>query len=179
MALGIWSLTVKECELAFSKLRHGGTFIFRFGWRGCGGDPGVHASGEQVAPDLLRKYLQEEEWYKALTHWLFSVLKSLFKGLRPFKSEYVHQADVSFYMVCRGFDRQKYEMHRWQDKLMRAFIELSEQEDEQKMVAEINAMISDEAKGEIDALLDLVGRMRAIGIQSRKVTNPEQWKKKF
>jgi len=169
-SLGIWALTVKECMLAFSRLRHGGGFVFRFGWRGVGAD--VHPSGEQVHPSLLAKYLEEEEWYKALTHWLFTVLKSLFKTLRPFKSEYVHQADVSFYMVCRSFDRKKYEMNDWQAKLQRAFTELSDCDDEAALVAGIKDGILDETKAEIDVLLEYVGRMRAIGIQSRKVTNP-------
>ena len=113
-SLGIWALTVKQCQLSFAKMRNGGCFVFRFGWRGISCD--VHPSGEQVRdPSLLEKYQQEEEWYKALTHWLFSVLKSLFSTLRPFKSEYVHQADVSFYMVCRQFDRQKYDKFNWEE----------------------------------------------------------------
>lgn len=69
--------------------RHSGSFVFRFGWRGVG-SADVHPSGEpargvetwfsvvfcrlsmiikdfQVHPSLLAKYLQEEEWYTALT----------------------------------------------------------------------------------------------------------------
>eukprot|EP00929_Paragymnodinium_shiwhaense_P108051 TRINITY_DN74384_c0_g1_i1.p1 TRINITY_DN74384_c0_g1~~TRINITY_DN74384_c0_g1_i1.p1 ORF type:complete len:1120 (+),score=275.72 TRINITY_DN74384_c0_g1_i1:143-3502(+) len=177
-ALGIWALTVKECLLAFSKLRQGGTFLFRFGWRGVGGeDVNFHPSGEQVHPALLAKYLEEEEWYKALTYWLFTVLKSLFREMRPFKSEYVHQADVSFYMVCRSFDREKYESKHWPAKLQRAFDELSNREDEAALVAGITAGISEGAKAQIDSQLELVGRMRAIGIQSRKVTNPDSFDK--
>jgi len=173
-ALGIWALTIKECKLAFTKLRRGGAFVFRFGWRGVGsGSSDVHPSGEQVHPSLLAKYLEEEEWYKALTHWLFSVLKSLFAEMKPFKSEYVHQADVSFYMVCRRFDRYKYESCNWEAKLQRAFDELSNCDDEATLVKGIVDGISDETKKEIDDLLEYVGRMRLIGIQSRKVTNPE------
>jgi len=177
-ALGIWALTVKECQLAFAKLRHNGSFIFRFGWRGIA-SADLHPTGEQVHPSLLAKYLEEEEWYKALTHWLFSVLKSLFKMLRPFKSEYVHQADVSFYMVCRSFDRKKYELHNWEAKLQRAFDELSGCEDEAALVAGVKDGISDEIKAEIDELLEVVGKMRAIGIESRKVTNPDKFKVRY
>jgi len=171
--LGIWALTVKECSLAFAKLMSGGAFIFRFGWRGVSGeDPNLHPTGEEVHPALLAKYLEEEEWYKSLTHWLFSVLKSLFKTMRPFKSEYVHQADVSFYMVCREFDRSKFDEHKWEAKLARAFVELSTCEDENALIQGISEGISAEAKAEIDSLLEYVGRMRAIGIQSRRVTQP-------
>lgn len=170
-SLGIWALTVKECELAFAKLRTGGAFIFRFGWRGVGTSD-VHPTGEAVHPDLLERYIREEEWYKALTHWLFSILKSLFEVLRPFKSEYVHQADVSFYMVCRRFDRSKYLDNEWKDKLQRAFQELTTSTDEAALVEGIKNGISDAAKAEIDDMLEYVGRMRAVGIQSRKVTNP-------
>jgi len=177
-SLGIWALTVKECELAFSKLRTGGAFVFRFGWRGVGSSD-VHPSGEKVDPQLLARYMQEEEWYKALTHWLFSILKSLFSVLKPFKSEYVHQADVSFYMVCRNFDRTKYEQHQWDSKLQRAFHELSSCRDEGALVEGIKNGISDSVKAEIDELLEYVGRMRAIGIQSRRITNPKSFNEKF
>jgi len=175
--LGIWALTVKECQLAFAKLRQSGSFIFRFGWRGVGSSD-VHPSGEPVHPSLLAKYLQEEEWYTALTHWLFSVLKSLFNTLRPFKSEYVHQADVSFYMVCRNFDREKFELRGWEAKLQRAYHELTNCEDEATLVAGLKEAINEDTKLAIDGLLEYVGRMRAIGIQSRKVTNPKAlaWK---
>lgn len=173
--LGIWALTVKECQLAFAKLRTGGGFVFRFGWRGV--DKDFHPSGEQVPAALLAKYLQEEEWYKALTHWLFSVLKSLFTTLRPFKSEYVHQADVSFYMVCRGFDRQKYESFNWEEKLRRAFESLCNCEDEGALATTIQGVVCEDTKAEINELLELVGRMRAIGINSRKVTNPKAFVK--
>lgn len=175
--LGIWALTVKECQLAFAKLRQSGSFIFRFGWRGVGTSD-VHPTGEPVHPSLLAKYLQEEEWYTALTHWLFSVLKSLFSTLRPFKSEYVHQADVSFYMVCRNFDREKFALCGWEAKLQRAYHELTNCEDEATLVAGLKESINQDTKLAIDELLDYVGRMRAIGIQSRKVTNPSAlgWK---
>eukprot|EP00435_Cladocopium_sp_Y103_P068449 s210_g31.t1 len=175
--LGIWALTVKECQIAFAKLRQSGSFIFRFGWRGVGTSD-VHPTGEPVHPSLLAKYLQEEEWYTALTHWLFSVLKSLFSTLRPFKSEYVHQADVSFYMVCRNFDREKFALCGWEAKLQRAYHELTNCEDEATLVAGLKESINQDTKLAIDELLDYVGRMRAIGIQSRKVTNPSAlgWK---
>lgn len=179
-SLGIWALTIKECALAFQKLRHGGSFIFRFGWRGIGGGKDdEHPTGEKVHPDLMAKYLQEEEWYKALTHWLFSVLKSLFTTLKPFKSEYVHQADVSFYMVCRGFDRSKYNKAQWEAKLQRAYEEIFDCDDEAALIAEMKGQISVKIREEIDALLELVGRMRMVGIASRKVTNPSQFHRKF
>ncbi|CAE7297777.1 unnamed protein product, partial [Symbiodinium necroappetens] len=43
--------------------------------------------------------------------------------------EYVHQADVSFYMVCRSFDREKFEMHNWEAKLQRAYDEITNCQD--------------------------------------------------
>eukprot|EP00439_Symbiodinium_sp_Y106_P043470 s1018_g5.t1 len=158
--------------LSFPAVQHSGSFIFRFGWRGVG-SADVHPSGEKVHPNLLAKYLQEEEWYTALTHWLFSVLKSLFSTMRPFKSEYVHQADVSFYMVCRSFDREKFEMHNWEAKLQRAYEEITNCQDEALLVAGLKEALNQGVKAEIDELLEYVGRMRAIGIQSRKVTNPK------
>jgi len=173
--LGIWALTVKECQLAFAKLRRGGAFIFRFGWRGIGSTD-THASGEKVESALLARYVQEEEWYKALTHWLFSVLKSLFIKLRPFKSEYAHQADVSFYMTARGFDRRKYIAAGWEAKLQRAYDALIACEDEASLVGNLSSAIAEDTKAEIDEMLDYVGKMRAIGIGTRKVTNPKFFK---
>merc|ERR1719281_1238284 len=122
--------------IAFSKLMQHGIFTFRFGWRGTGDTASdVHPTGEKVRPELLAKYEQEEEWYKALTYWLFSVLKSLFKTMRPFKSEYYHQADVSFYMVCTDFDRDKFINKHWLQKLEAAFEELSECDDVEHLIA--------------------------------------------
>ncbi|CAK0849710.1 unnamed protein product [Prorocentrum cordatum] len=72
-------------------------------------------------------------------------------------------------MVCRGFDRGKYEATQWEEKLQHAFQELTQCEDEFALVAEIRSGIADTTKAEIDELLERVGRMRAIGIQSRKV----------
>lgn len=178
--LGIWCLTVKQCLIAFQKLKQHGVFMFRFGWRGTGmcGAADEHPTGEKVAPDLLAKYEQEEEWYKALTYWLFSVLKSLFKNLKPFKSEYYHQADVSFYMVCTDFDRGKFVERGWIDKLKVTVEELSECDDVEHLIASVCYNdLSDEAKTDIDSMLDYVGRIRAIGIESKKRAQ-QAWEKK-
>ena len=61
------------------------------------------------------------------------------------------------------------------DKLQRAFNELSTCTDELALVKAISGGISDSVKEEIDAMLSVVGRMRAIGIESRKVTNPKSF----
>ena len=37
----------------------------------------------------------------------------------------MHQADVSFYMVCHNFDREKFEENAWALKLSRAYTELT------------------------------------------------------
>eukprot|EP00913_Durusdinium_trenchii_P016157 g15184.t1 len=83
-------------------------------------------------------------------------------------------------MVCRNFDREKFKLHDWEVKLQRAYDELTNCEDEAKLVAGLKEAINQgikERKG-IDELLEYVGRMRAIGIQSRKVTKPQAftWK---
>lgn len=51
-SLGIWALIVLQCHLVSSKMKEHGIFIFRFSWRGTGGD--THPTGEKVSPELLR-----------------------------------------------------------------------------------------------------------------------------
>jgi hypothetical protein len=75
-------LLLREFILAFEALKNGGTFIFRF------------VVWEHVHANIIR---------------LFFLCYDLFERVEPFKSEYQHTADCTFYAVCSGFNRAKYE----------------------------------------------------------------------
>merc|ERR1712217_275217 len=98
--LGIWALTLQEMLLGLGRLRAGGTFFFRFGWRGRG--------------------VNEEEWYRQATIRLFAFVFAHFMEVVPFKSEFSHQADSSFYVVASGFRRDAYGASSLEKKLREA-----------------------------------------------------------
>ena len=67
----------------------------------------------------------------------------------------MHQADVSFYMVCRNFDREKFEENAWALKLQRAYSELTSCEDEAVLVAGLKEAIDQGTKAETSKLQTL------------------------
>ena len=91
---GRLGLLLREFILAFDALRDGGIFIFRF------------VVWERVHSNILR---------------LFFLCFDLFADVKPFKSEYQHTADCTFYAVCTGFNRQKYEDMRIGTELKAAY----------------------------------------------------------
>lgn len=78
---GRLGLLLGEFVIALSALKEGGSFIFRF------------VVWEKVHSNILR---------------LFFLCFELFESVRPFKSEYQHTADCTFYAVCTGFKRKRY-----------------------------------------------------------------------
>ena len=78
---GRLGLLLKEFILGFQNLQEGGIFIFRF------------VVWERVHSNIIR---------------LFFLCFDLFESVQPFKSEYQHTADCTFYAVCCGFRRAKY-----------------------------------------------------------------------
>ena len=78
---GRLGLLLREFIIALASLKSGGVFIFRFvGW-------------EKIHANILR---------------LFFLCFDLFDSVQPFKSEYQHTADCTFYAVCSKFNRTKY-----------------------------------------------------------------------
>jgi 23S rRNA U2552 (ribose-2'-O)-methylase RlmE/FtsJ len=78
---GRLGLLLREFIIALESLQSGGVFIFRFvGW-------------EKIHANILR---------------LFYLCFDLFESVKPFKSEYQHTADCTFYAVCSNFNRNKY-----------------------------------------------------------------------
>merc|ERR1719326_2635133 len=86
--LGIWAMTLQELLLGLGRLAGGGTFCFRFGWRGKGSN--------------------EEPWYREATHLLFGLILAHFAEVTAFKSEYSHQADSAFYVLATDFQREAF-----------------------------------------------------------------------
>jgi len=78
---GRLALLLKEFVLGLQVLQEGGVFIFRF------------VVWERVHSNIIR---------------LFFLCFDLFDSVKPFKSEYQHTADCTFYAVCSGFRRNKY-----------------------------------------------------------------------
>lgn len=87
-------LLLREFVIAFESLRDGGVFIFRF------------VVWEKVHANIIR---------------LFFLCFDLFDHVKPFKSEYQHTADCTFYAVCSGFNRTKYESMNVATELKVAF----------------------------------------------------------
>jgi hypothetical protein len=79
---GRLGLLLREFIFAFDSLREGGIYIFRF------------VVWEKVHSNILR---------------LFFLCFDFFEKVQPFKSEYQHTADCTFYAVCTGFKRTKFE----------------------------------------------------------------------
>lgn len=148
--LGIWALTLQEFFLALSVLRSGGTFFFRFGWRGRGA--------------------REEPWYAEATHLLFGFVLAHFESVQHFKSEFSHQAGASFYAVATGFRREHYLELGTGDQLRGAVervVNCSRPADLPQCLAAIAPELSAEERQRVDKLLDIIGRLRAIGMATR------------
>jgi hypothetical protein len=79
---GRLGLLLREFIIAFDNLRQGGIFVFRF------------VVWQRVHANILK---------------LFFVCFDLFDNVQAFKSEYQHTADCTFYAVCTGFNKARYE----------------------------------------------------------------------
>ena len=79
---GRLGLLLREFIIALRYLKQGGVFVFRF------------VVWEKVHANILR---------------LFLLCYDLFDLVEPFKSEYQHTADCTFYCICSGFKRDVYE----------------------------------------------------------------------
>jgi len=149
-ALGIWALTLQQLLLGFGRLNAGGTFFFRFGWRGRGAS--------------------EEPWYREATVRLFALVLAHFAEVAPFKSEISHQADASFYVVATGFQRESYLCSGLDEKLREAVTSIvgcDRVGDLPWCIEALAPLATEELLPRIHALLDSVGRQRAIGLATR------------
>lgn len=95
------ALLVKQFLIGLTALDTGGTFIWR---------------------SFAHNYLQDAQFK------LFALIIDLFDSVRPFKSEFVHSVDLSFYCVCTGFKRSQYFSRNIGMHLNSAFTQLREQE---------------------------------------------------
>lgn len=148
--LGIWALTFQEIRLGLGMLQEGGTFFFRFGWRGRGD--------------------QEEHWYREAILRLLGLVIAFFKEVFPFKSESFHQADPCFYVVAAGFQRQGYEDAMLETRLKSAIQSIIACEavgDLPECIQTLAEFSTPSNHQRIDELLDTVSRVRAIGLSSR------------
>ncbi|CAE7707514.1 unnamed protein product [Symbiodinium pilosum] len=138
--LGIWALTFQEIRLGLGMLKKGGTFFFRFGWRGRGD--------------------QEEYWYREAIMRLLGLVIAFFDEVFPFKSEIYHQADPCFYVVAAGFQRSGYESAALDTRSVHTrFL--------QGCIETLAEFSTPASQQRIDELLDTVSRVRAIGLSSR------------
>lgn len=150
-ALGIWAITLQEVMLACGSLRDGGTFFFRFGWRGRGAT--------------------EEYWYREATTRLLALVLANFASVVPFKSEFSHQADACFYVVCTGFKQEVYAAADLEEKLRDTIASILACREVRRLPSLLEAMkefATPEARESINGLLDLVSRMRAVGVATRQ-----------
>jgi hypothetical protein len=157
---GIWALTCREFTLGLERLSNGGILIFRFSWRGLDGD---------------------EVWYRGLTLKLFSLLYDLFGAVIYFKSEIAHTADETFYVICTGFQKSKYEQGSYHDQLRGAETDLRGAQSE-KTLFEIDFMpgitVTEEAEAKILGEMGRIEKMMAIGIAAREWSQTK-WSKRM
>jgi len=150
-SLGIWAMTLQELMLGLGSLKAGGTFFFRFGWRGRGS--------------------HEEHWYREATMRLFAVLLAHFQEVLPFKSEIYHSADPCFYVVASGFGLEAYKTAALEGRLRDAIkyiLTCESVHDLPWCIETLAEFATPEMQTRTDEILDLVGRLRAIGLSSRK-----------
>jgi len=137
--------------IGLGSLRSSGTFFFRFGWRGKGS--------------------HEEWWYREATMRLLSLLLVHFAEVAPFKSESYHQADPCFYVVATGFRREDWLAASLESRLREAIeliVKCERVDDLPRCIETMAEFATEEMHTRIDGLLDMVARMRAIGLSSRK-----------
>eukprot|EP00928_Gymnodinium_smaydae_P041308 TRINITY_DN27970_c0_g2_i2.p1 TRINITY_DN27970_c0_g2~~TRINITY_DN27970_c0_g2_i2.p1 ORF type:complete len:317 (+),score=58.56 TRINITY_DN27970_c0_g2_i2:108-1058(+) len=149
--LGIWALTLQEVFLALSCLREGGSFVFRFGWRD--------------------RESRAEAWYREATQVLLGFVIAHFREVSHLKSEFSHQADASFYVVATGFLRDGCHAPGQLDALQEAIGRVVSCEKAPRMpkcLDKLAACATAERRAQVDAMLDTVSRLRAIGLATRK-----------
>lgn len=148
--LGIWAMTFQELQLGLGRLASGGTLFFRFGWRGRGAS--------------------EEPWYNEATHRMIGFLLSHFEEVVPFKSEFSHQADSTFYIIGIGFLREAFVAADLEEKCRQSVGSISICEKVSNLPSCMEfcaAFLTDSARERIAEILDRVGRLRQIGMASR------------
>jgi len=148
--LGIWAMTFQELQLGLGRLASGGTLFFRFGWRGRGAS--------------------EEPWYNEATHRMMALLLSHFDEVVPFKSEFSHQADSTFYIIGVGFLREAFVEADLEEKCRESVgtISVCEKVSNLPCCMEFCApFLTDGNRERIAEILDRVGRLRQIGMASR------------
>eukprot|EP00929_Paragymnodinium_shiwhaense_P098894 TRINITY_DN60417_c0_g1_i1.p1 TRINITY_DN60417_c0_g1~~TRINITY_DN60417_c0_g1_i1.p1 ORF type:complete len:497 (+),score=89.05 TRINITY_DN60417_c0_g1_i1:44-1534(+) len=149
--LGIWALTLQEVLLALSALCDGGTFIFRFAWRG--------------------RERREEAWYRQSTHRLLAFVYAHFKDVSRYKSEFSHQAHSCFYLVCSCFRRDQFVEGNIDKRLEEArdrAAKCSKTSDLPWCMEGLAEFATSDFVEQVDKMLEEVGRLRQIGLASRQ-----------
>lgn len=148
--LGIWAMTFQELQLGLGRLAGGGTLFFRFGWRGRGAS--------------------EEPWYNEATHRMMGLMLSHFEEVVPFKSEFSHQADSTFYIIGIGFLREAFVAADLEEKCRQSVASISSCDKVSNLPSCMEfcaPFLTDSARDRIAEILDRVGRLRQIGMATR------------
>jgi hypothetical protein len=160
---GIWALTCREFTLGLERLAAGGNLIFRFSWRGLDGEE------------------DDEPWYRGLTLKLFSLLYDVFGAVIFFKSEIAHTADETFYVICTGFKKSKYQESGVHDQLRGAETDLRGAPSE-KTLFETDFMpgitVTEDVKEKIMGEMDRIEKIMAIG-QAAREWSQAKWSKRM
>jgi len=149
--LGIWAMTLQELLLGLGRLTAGGTFFFRFGWRGRG--------------------TREEYWYLEATHLMLALILAHFTEVAPFKSEHWHQAHPTFYVFASGFDREAYVAAGLTESLREAIKDVVSCPRATKLPECLGALVpylTEDTRSRVVEMLDRVGKIRSIGLSNRK-----------
>jgi hypothetical protein len=160
---GIWALTCREFTLGLERLAAGGNLIFRFSWRGLDGEE------------------DDEPWYRGLTLKLFSLLYDVFGAVIFFKSEIAHTADETFYVICTGFKKSKYQESGVHDQLRGAETDLRGAPSE-KTLFETDFMpgitVTEDVKEKIMGEMGRIEKIMAIG-QAAREWSQAKWSKRM
>ncbi|CAK9094786.1 unnamed protein product [Durusdinium trenchii] len=147
--------------LGLGMLKAGGTFFFRFGWRGRG--------------------VQEEHWYREAIMRLLGLVLAYFDEVFPFKSEIYHQVQFLWNLLLQFVSaRREHFMHtpislgtRLSSAIQKIII-CQAYEDLPECIETLAEFSTPENHQRIDELLDKVGRVRAIGLSSRSTVQAKE-----
>lgn len=145
--LYIWGLTLQQIALGLSVLAEGGRLVYRSGWRDC----------------------DEDDYKRAASLAVLSIIEYLFRDVAYMKSEVAHQADPTYYVVADGL--RKTEVGEL-PQLLLGFVPKIIEEDVKENLVEIlrpltDAYVTAGRKERVLARLDRVNRLRLIAEQGR------------
>ena len=113
---------------------------------------------------------------------MLSFLMDFFKSVKGFKSDLAHQADCTFYVVCRHFDEAAWLQSNGVRILRRTFAVLMSAKETEAQFPSCKHFLqgeySEEREKRVYDLLDVVDKLRAIGQASRKISKSKYEAKK-